>query len=295
MSAQAKSYGIVVGVDGSPASNAAVGWAASEAVMRQIPLTLIHVVVPAASPWAQAPLLDEFAVWQVNEARRILADASKIARDIAIDSPQISIESELMFSAIVPALVTLSREAKLIAVGNYGRSALARGLLGSVSSSLVRHAHCPVAVIREEEPRMPHPAQAPVLVGIDGSPASELATAIAFDEASRRGVNLVAVHAWSDREILELPGLDWSAVKAEEERILAEGVAGWQERYPDVTVHRLLVCDRPARVLVETSETAQLVVLGSHGRGGFTGMLLGSVSNAVVQSVRTPVIVARSS
>jgi nucleotide-binding universal stress UspA family protein len=295
MSAQAKSYGIVVGVDGSPASNAAVGWAAGEAVMRQTPLTLIHVVAPAASPWAQAPLLDEFAVWQVNEARRILADASKIARDIAIDSPQISIESELMFSAIVPALVTLSREAKLIAVGNYGRSALARGLLGSVSSSLVRHAHCPVAVIREEEPRMPHPAQAPVLVGIDGSPASELATAIAFDEASRRGVDLVAVHAWSDREILELPGLDWSAVKAEEERILAEGVAGWQERYPDVTVHRLLVCDRPARVLVETSETAQLVVLGSHGRGGFTGMLLGSVSNAVVQSVRTPVIVARSS
>jgi nucleotide-binding universal stress UspA family protein len=141
---------------------------------------------------------------------------------------------------------------------------------------------------------MPHPADAPVLVGIDGSPASELATEIAFDEASRRGVNLVAVHAWSDREILELPGLDWSLVKAEEERLLAEGLAGWQERYPDVTVHRLLVCDRPARVLTETSEAAQLVVLGSHGRG-FAGMLLGSVSNAVVQSVRMPVIVARQS
>jgi nucleotide-binding universal stress UspA family protein len=200
-----------------------------------------------------------------------------------------------MFSATVPALVDLSRKAKLIAVGNSGRGALARGLLGSVSSSLVRRAHCPVAVIRDEEPHMPHPAQAPVLVGIDGSPASELATAIAFDEASRRGVNLVAVHAWSDREILELPGLDWSAVKAEEERLLAESLAGWYERYPDVTVHRLLVCDRPAHVLVETSETAQLVVVGSHGRGGFAGMFLGSVSNAVVQSVRMPVIVARQS
>jgi len=142
---------------------------------------------------------------------------------------------------------------------------------------------------------MPHPAQAPVLVGIDGSPASALATAIAFDEASRRHVGLIALHAWSDREIFELPGLDWSAVKAEEERLLAEGLAGWQQRYPDVTVDRLLVCDRPARVLVETSEAAQLVVVGSHGRGGFTGMLLGSVSNAVVQSVRMPVIVARQS
>jgi nucleotide-binding universal stress UspA family protein len=295
MSTDIKSYGIVVGVDGSPASNAAVCWAAHEAVMRQIPLTLLHVVNPGVSPWAQAPLLDEYALWQENEGHRILAEALKIARDTAIDSPQLSIETELMFSATVPAFVAVSREAKLVVVGNEGRGALARGLLGSVSSSMVRRAHCPVAVVRDEEPRMPHPAQAPVLVGIDGSPASELATAIAFDEASRRGVNLVAVHAWSDREILELPGLDWSAVKAEEERLLAESLAGWHERYPDVTVHRLLVCDRPARVLVETSETAQLVVLGSHGRGGFAGMLMGSVSNAVVQSVRMPVIVARQS
>ena len=140
---------------------------------------------------------------------------------------------------------------------------------------------------------MPHPAQAPVLLGTDGSPASELATAIAFDEASRRHVDLIALHAWSDKEVFELPGLDWSAVKAEEERLLAEALAGYQERYPDVTVHRLIVCDRPARALVDTSESAQLTVLGSHGRGRLAGTLLGSVSNAVVQSVRMPVIVAR--
>ena len=295
MSAHAEGYGIIVAADGSPASNAAVCWAAQDAVLRRIPLTVVHVVNPVVTAWPHSPLPDGVAVWQENEGRRILADALKLARDTANDNPRIPIESELIFSATAPTFVDLSKEAELIVVGTYGRGALARGLLGSVSSSLVRQAHCPVAVIRDEEPRMPDPAQAPVLVGIDGSPASELATAIAFDEASRRGVNLVAVHAWSDIEILELPGLDWSAVKAEEERLLAEGLAGWQERYPDVTVHRLLVCDRPARVLVETSEAAQLVVLGSHGRGGFAGMLLGSVSNAVVQSVRMPVIVARQS
>jgi nucleotide-binding universal stress UspA family protein len=294
MSAHAKSYGIIVGADGSPASNSAVCWAAHDAVLRHLPLTVVHVVNPVATAWPHSPLPDGVALWQENEGRRTLADAVKLARDTAADNPRIPIESELIFSATAPTLVDLSKEAELMVVGTDGRGALARGLLGSVSSSLLHHAHCPVAVIRDEEPRMPHPAQAPVLVGIDGSPASKLAIEIAFDEASRRHANLVAVHAWSDTEIFELPGLDWSAVKGEEERILAEGLAGWQERYPDVTVHRLLVCDRPARVLVETSEAAQLVVLGSHGRG-FAGMLLGSVSNAVVQSVRMPVIVARQS
>jgi nucleotide-binding universal stress UspA family protein len=95
--------------------------------------------------------------------------------------------------------------------------------------------------------------------------------------------------------VFELPGLDWSAVGSEAERSLAETLAGWQERYPDVTVHREVVCDRPARQLIEKSESAQLLVVGSHGRGGFSRMLLGSVSNTVVHSVRIPVIVARPS
>ncbi len=141
---------------------------------------------------------------------------------------------------------------------------------------------------------MPDP-QHPVLVGIDGSPASEFATELAFAEASRRGVDLMALHAWSDVTTSELPELDWSAVEAEAQRSLAESLAGWQERYPDVTVQRLVVRDRPARQLVENSKSAQLLVVGSHGRGGLTGMLLGSVSNTVLHSVRIPVIVARPS
>jgi nucleotide-binding universal stress UspA family protein len=293
MSSTTRDLGILVGVDGSPASDAAVSWAAHDAVMRGVTLTLIHVQDPVSRTWSQAKVLEEVAGWQKAEGRGILANASKIAHDIATDTSQIAIKGELQFSAPGPTLVDRSEDAELIVVGTDGRGALARGLLGSVSSGLVRHARCPVAVIHDGEQQMPQPSKAPVLLGVDGSSASELATEIAFDEASRRRVGLIALHAWSTKELVELPGVDWSAVEAEEERLMSEALAGWQERYPDVAVSKLLVCDKPARVLVETSQSAQLVVVGSHGRNALTRTFLGSVSNAVVQSARVPVIVAR--
>jgi len=295
MSGSLGPLGIVVGVDGSPASNAAVCWAARDAAMKNVTLTVVHVVNTAIATWPPVPYPETLGVWLEAEGRKVIADAVKIAQEAVHAGRKITINSEVIYSTPVPTLVEMSGEAETLVVGCSGRGVLSRGLLGSVSSSVVRHAHCPVAVVRDEDPLMPYPQRAPVLLGIDGSPASELATAIAFDEASRRGVDLIALHAWSDVTVFELPGLDWSAVEAEAERSLAERLAGWRERYPDVTVHRMLVCDRPARQLAEKSESAQLVVVGSHGRGGLTGMLLGSVSNAVVHSVRMPVIVARPS
>jgi nucleotide-binding universal stress UspA family protein len=289
MDALANRHGILVGVDGSEPSNAAVVWAAREAALRHVPLTLIHMVSVAVPMYPEMPLSMGMGIWRDEDGRRVLQHAVKVAEDIVGAARPIQINTELTCSPPVPTLVRLSDNAELMVVGSHGRSAVGRGLLGSVSSGVIRRANCPVAVIRDDDA----PAGAPVVVGIDGSPASELATAIAFEEASRRGVELKAVHAWSDIEAVELPGLDWTVIKEDADRVLAERLAGWQERYPDVTVQRVVVCDRPARQLIQQAQSAQLVVVGSHGRGAVGAMLLGSVSNAVVHSTATPVIVAR--
>ena len=295
MSAPVKHLGIVVAVDGSPASDAATCWAARDAALRNVPLTVVSVVTTPTATFPPVPYPDSLGVRLEDQGRKAAADAVKIAEDAMPNDRKVAVKSKVVFSTPAQALVKMSDEAEMLVVGSSGKGMLARGLLGSVSSSVVRHANCPVAVIRDEDLLMPDPQHAPVLVGIDGSPASELATEIAFGQASRRGVELIALHAWSDVPAFDLEGLDWSALVSAEERTFADSLVGWQERYPNVTVQRVVVCDEPARLLIEKSESAQLVVVGSHGRGGFDRLMLGSVSNTVLHSVRIPVIVARPS
>ncbi|MCV7345908.1 universal stress protein [Mycolicibacterium rhodesiae] len=294
MATSATKYDIIVGVDGSPESKVAVDWAARDAALRGMQVHLVHVLSsPAVMTFPEVPVPSGYFQWQEDAAREILDSAAETVAAATKDDP-VEVTTEIVSGSPVPTLADLSKDAQLIVVGCRGRGALARSLLGSVSTGLVHHAHCPVAIIHDEDPSTARPSKAPVVVGVDGSPASEKALEIAFEQASLRGVELVAVHAWSDTGVFEFPGLDWSSLRSIAEETLAERLAGWQERYPDVVVHRLVVADRPAQQLIEQSESAQLTVLGSHGRGGFAGMLLGSVSTAVVHGSRQPVIVARS-
>ncbi len=293
MSSSSAHQGIIVAVDGSSSSKVATDWAARNAAMRQVPLTLVHVVAqPPVGMWPEPCLPQTFRNWRDEHGHQILSDARHVADRAILDFDPIAVEQRAFAGAPIPTLVDLSKDAAMIVVGCRGQGALRQRLLGSVSSGLVHHAHCPVAVIHDEDPMMDHPALAPVLVGIDGSPASELATAIAFDEASRRGVGLVAMHSWAaDANAFAVE--DWKRQLEIGEEALAERLAGWPERYPDVPIDRRFVHGDPAQKLVAASESAQLTVVGSHGRGGFAQMLLGSVSSAVVQAARMPVIVAR--
>ena len=291
MSETTRKHGILVCVDGSAASDAAVAWAAREAGLRHTPVTLMHAVAPIVVGFPVGQLYDEMPDWQKEAGQQVIDQAQKTLSASLGDSESPEIRTEMVYSNVAPALIAASEDAFMVVVGGEGLGALGRLLLGSVTTALLHHAHCPVAVIHCDDTAAD--SHAPVLLGVDGSPASEVATALAFDEASRRGVELVALHAWSDVGVFPMLGMDWRDSEAKGQEILAERLAGWREQYPDVHVKRVLCCDQPSRWLLKESAHAQLVVVGSHGRGGFAGMLLGSVSSHVAQSAMVPVIVVR--
>lgn len=286
-------YGIAVSVDGSAESDAAVRWAAREALLREADVTLVHVVAPVVVTWPVGYLRASFAEWQEQNAQHAIEQAQKIFAAEVGNGKMPVVKAQVLHDNVAPGLVAASRDAEIIVAGSRGLGAISGTLLGSISRTLLHHARCPVAIIHTNEADTAHHT-APVLVGIDGSPASEAATALAFDEASRRQVDLVALHAWSDVGVSPVLGMDWHEYEDQGHEVLAERLAGWQEQYPDVHVQRRIVCDRPARWLLDESEHAQLVVLGSRGRGGFAGMLLGSVSAAVAEAAKCPVLVVCS-
>ncbi len=151
MSTAVKHLGIVVGVDGSPASNAATCWAAREAAIRNIPLTVLSVVTTPTATYPPVPYPESLGVRLEDQGRTAAAHAVKIAEDAMPTDRKVAVKSEIVFSTPAQALVKMSDEAEMLVVGSSGKGMLARGFLGSVSSSVVRHANCPVAVIRDED------------------------------------------------------------------------------------------------------------------------------------------------
>ncbi|WP_280236002.1 universal stress protein [Nocardia cyriacigeorgica] len=277
---------VVVGADGSEQSLVAVRWAAAYAARRRLPLHLVYAIgVPVDFvPGLSGPPLDYEAFRARGET--LLGAAAEVAKNAAGSSATVDLTTAVVGAEPIPVLRDLGRTASLLVVGSRGLGAFRRTLLGSVSSALARHAPCPVAVVPDAEGGV---WEGSVVVGVDGSPHSARAIAIAFDEASTRDTGVVAVHAWSEFNRYDArPDMQTQA-----EALLSESIAGYREMYPDVPVKRVVVQDRPARALLHAAASAQLIVVGSRGRGGFVGMTLGSVSQAVLHTAECPLIIVR--
>jgi nucleotide-binding universal stress UspA family protein len=259
---------VVAGVDGSDASVVAAVYAAEEARRRGLPLLLVH-----ATPWNLSGTLTPVPA----------ADFGRLLEDSAADLLR-TVEAEVLERAgtlpsvgtrvvddyPVPGLCHVSADAALLVLGRRGVRGVTGMLAGSTASGVVQHAQCPVVVLPEDaDLRTGEPG--PIVVGVEGAPEDEQVLAFAVAEAAERGTHLVAVHAW--REIaLEVsagrvpPLVDWSGVAQEEEALLAETVAGWRDKEPDVDIREVVVRDRAAAALREAATDAQLLVVGHRHR-----------------------------
>lgn len=276
---------VVVGVDGSE-DMTAVDLAAVEAALRNRPLHVVHGFI---WPYMNVPLGPSVFGPEEgglrNEADRIVADAVTYARKVRSG---IEVTGEVITGTGAQALLACSEDAGLIVVGDRGLGAFTGLLVGSVAIHVASHAACPVLVAR------PVAGEGlPVLLATDGSPANRGAVRFAFEEAAMRGVALVALHVWSHPASSGSGDMrplvyDAEIVQGEENEVLAEALAGWREQFPDVTVRRSVVHGHIRGTIIKASQEAQMVVLGARGFGGFTGLLLGSVSQSVLHHAACP-------
>lgn len=280
---------VVVGIDGSPSALRAVRWAATEAARRRVGLRVVTAFAWTADHVVGHAGLGERYRDQMLEVARYEVAAAAEAANAA--EPDLDVMPQVEVGAPIGVLGTEARRAQLVVLGDRGLGGLTGVLVGSVAVALAAHAACPVVVVRGDRSG----ADGAVAVGIDGSPVSEAALSFAFDAAAARGAELVAVHSWWPTMFDNAlgPMMDWDAVAVEESAVLAERLAGWGQKYPQVAVRRVIVRDAPARALVEASKSAQLVVVGSRGRGNATGLMLGSVSHGVLHGAHCPVAVVR--
>lgn len=288
---------IVVAVDGSESASLAVVWAAHAATVSSRPLRIVTVVHVPSFYYSEPYLAESFRDELEEEGRVRLAKAKELAERSAGHGVEVTTEGHR--GRVANTLVELSQDARMMVLGSRGHGEFTGLVVGSTAVAVLAHASAPVVVIHSRRSEGV-PTEGPVVVGVDGSEHSEAATAVAFEEASVRRTRLVAVHVWSDVSVQPTLGASpddphWSRIQSQEELVLAERLAGYRERYPDVTVERVVARDRPVRVLSGFAEDAQLIVVGRRGRGGLTGMLLGSTSNALIHTADCPVMVVRAS
>lgn len=284
---------VVVGVDGSSVALDAVRWSARDAEAHGTDLVVVHaepLITRLASTSPAAARLEHVR----SSANRIVTEAVAVARRALSAASPVSVTGYLDDGPPVPCLLGVSGHARILVVGGTTRGSSNRTTPGAVAFAVLSHARCPVAVVRPYHRGRTAPA--PVVLGVDGSPAGVPVVDHAFDTADRTGASITAVHARvDDVDRLGLAAHSPTAhdAQTDADALLDRALRHAERRYPHVAVRRIVVRDRPARSLLDHAHSAQLLVVGSHGRGGFDGMLLGSVARTVSWSAPCPVLVVR--
>ncbi|QCB97781.1 universal stress protein [Arthrobacter sp. PAMC25564] len=277
---------IVVGINGSAGSEAALAWALQRASQHKVPVIAIHAV---DDRWMSPDFQYHELIRQ--SGMELLQKAQASASE---QVPGVEVDIQLRHGSAGAALREASKEASMVVVGAHDRHWLDGGPMTDRALQVVSSSASPVAVIPTTRGTGDHG----VVVGVDGSEESLQAVSFAAAEADRGGDELTVVLAfrsparWVENQ---LPSSGLAETIVEEDRVvLAESVAGLGDKYPDLVVHQRLETDtEPAKALVDIAREARLLVIGSRGRGGFSRMVLGSTAHAVLLNVPCPTIVTR--
>ncbi|MFE1311834.1 universal stress protein [Streptomyces sp. NPDC058755] len=273
---------IVVGVDGSGRSLRALVWAAHEATLRQCPLRIIHVL----------PLFHSYATTEEGRAQEtrhwdqgVVDEATTIVQEA---HPDLEVTSALPSGTPAAVVLAEAEHAHTVVLGAKGMGGFGSLLLGSVALQVVGHAASPVVIVNHATT-----GHGRIVVGADGSAHSRTALAYAFEQASLRGAQLQAVHAWSHPGPHAYLSAAQDAMAKEQRQALEEWLTPLREEYPDVEVVEHLPDEPPVIALARASDRADLLVVGSRGLGGFHGLALGSVSHHLLQFSQCPLAVIR--
>lgn len=274
---------IVVGIDGSGASDQALGWAIDQARLEHRPLTLAYGVAPN-TVWLDQGGVDRS--WVLESMRSDGATLLEAARDtVEKKAPELVVHLVLRMADPRVTLLDLSPEAAMIVLGSRGRGPVRSLLLGSVGLAVAQHASCPVVVLRPRKVGMVHQG---ILVGVDGTDSSRATLEVAYRLASQRSLPLTVLHCFWDAGqtggAADTEGVAAGERDTEAQRlVLSEAVSGMGEKFPDVKVRLRLARGLPDNCLVESSTKMDMVVVGSHPRSAVEGLVFGSVSRGVLE------------
>ena len=293
---------VTVGLDDSPESRAAAEWAAREALLRGLPLKIVHVQEPTPRYAARTPLLDleRYQHW----AQQVTQES---ADGIRLRHPGIEVTTEQLTGTVADVLCEAAGFAELLVLGSRGLGGLGGFLVGSVSLGVVARAERPVVLVRAEEqaadehrtdpagvPSAAAPVR-PVVLGLDIDQPDDTLLEFAFDAAARRKASLRAVHAWPEppTSFYRFPGDAelYDTLERGQASLLSKVLRPWRQKFPDVEVIEASRCGSTAQILVNDSRDASLVVVGRRIRTGSFGAHIGHVTHSALHHITAPVAV----